>query len=48
MGEKNEEGERVAYFAMAFDFSVIKTFFWKSQIILRLTRVEEEKVRYTS
>ena len=29
MGEKNEEGERVAYFAMAFDFSIINTFFWK-------------------
>ena len=29
VGEKNEEGERVAYFAMAFDFSIINTFFWK-------------------
>ena len=29
VGEKNEEGERVAYFAMAFDLSIINTFFWK-------------------
>ena len=29
VGEKNEKGERIANFAMAFDFSIINTFFWK-------------------
>ena len=29
MGEKNEEGERVTDFAMAFDLSIVNTFFEK-------------------
>ena len=29
VGENNEEGERVSYFAMAFDLSIINTLFWK-------------------
>ena len=29
MGEKNEEGERVTYFAMAFDLSIVNSFFEK-------------------
>ena len=29
VGEKNDEGERVTYFAMAFDLSIVNTFFEK-------------------
>ena len=29
MGEKNEEGERVTDFAIAFDLSIVNTFFEK-------------------